>query len=607
MRHNLTSRFHGVARLGVCLAVLSLWGCGSEPVKAPEPTPTPPVVEQPPPAPVRDTLTLPPSAYSAQFLKADQLLADNQWMAASEVLATIPTSGRSPGDGIYITYLQARIAFIRGKQGQALAMLDTLNYPGIDPAQRYRILNLRRYILQMSGDYLESARLGDEALRMASAADAPALKRSIWHDLQRINTVQLEEAASAAAVDPRWQNWLELALLTRAPLAAQLQSLPLWLQTNPQHPAANPLPGGLGYLLNPPPGIQKAALILPLSGRLAAAGRAVRDGYMAGYYAARESGSPPMEVMILDQDSYGSASAAYDAALARGASVVVGPLSKEAVAELGSKTDRTIPVLALNRLDAEEVTTPGSSALVQFALAPEDEARDVASLAYGQGARSALILRPAGDWGSKVAEALIGRWQELGGNIANSVTYSGREDYSDSVKEALGIPASEQRAQEIRNTLGANLEFNARRRQDVDAIFLLSSNGAEARSLKPLLAFHYAASVPVYAISSIYSGIADPRDRDLDGVRFVEMPWLLGGSAELKNAIAAGKTGSDSFTRLNALGADAYLVQSQFLRLQAGADVLFRGSTGLLRMDPQLQIERELVLAEFDDGVVKPQ
>jgi outer membrane PBP1 activator LpoA protein len=85
------------------------------------------------------------------------------------------------------------------------------------------------------------------------------------------------------------------------------------------------------------------------------------------------------------------------------------------------------------------------------------------------------------------------------------------------------------------------------------------------------------------------------------------MPWLLGGGAELRDAIAAGNTGSDSYSRLNALGADAFLVQSQFLRLQAGADALFRGNTGLLSMDPQLQIERELILAEFDDGTVTRQ
>jgi outer membrane PBP1 activator LpoA protein len=264
-------------------------------------------------------------------------------------------------------------------------------------------------------------------------------------------------------------------------------------------------------------------------------------------------------------------------------------------------------VLALNRLDGAGALAPGSSALVQFALAPEDEARDIASLAFGAGARNALLMRPQGDWGSKVAQALTERWGELGGTIANSVTYSGREDYSATVKEALDIPASEQRAQAVRELLATNIEFNARRRQDVDVIFLLSGNGAEARSLKPLLAFHYAGSVPVYATSSIYSGVADPRDRDLDDINFVETPWLLGENPQLKNAIVAGRTGTDSYSRLNALGADAFLVQSQFRQLQGGADALFRGNTGLLTMDPQLHIQRELVLTTFEEGAIKPQ
>ena len=286
---------------------------------------------------------------------------------------------------------------------------------------------------------------------------------------------------------------------------------------------------------------------------------------------------------------------------------MVGPLSKEAVAELGSRADRSIPVLALNRMDAEDAVIQGGSAMVQFALAPEDEARDIAELAFGQGARNALIIRPQGEWGSKVAQALLERWQTLGGAVANSVTYSGREDYSASVKEALGIPASEHRAQAVRDILATEVESNARRRQDIDVVFLLSSNGAEARSLKPLLAFHYAGSLPVYAISSIYSGIPDPRDRDLDGINFVETPWLLGASPELKDAIAAGRTGTQSYTRLNALGADAFLVQSQFRQLQAGADALLRGNTGLLTMNPQLQIQRELLLTTFDGGAIEQQ
>ncbi|MCB0246418.1 MAG: penicillin-binding protein activator, partial [Anaerolineae bacterium] len=85
-----------------------------------------------------------------------------------------------------------------------------------------------------------------------------------------------------------------------------------------------------------------------------------------------------------------------------------------------------------------------------------------------------------------------------------------------------------------------------------------------------------------------------------------EMPWLLGANPELKQTIAAGRGNGASYTRLNALGADAFLLQTQFRRLQAGPDALLRGNTGLLSMNPQLQIQRELVLSTFDEGAVQP-
>ena len=41
--------------------------------------------------------------------------------------------------------------------------------------------------------------------------------------------------------------------------------------------------------------------------------------------------------------------------------------------------------------------------------------------------------------------------------------------------------------------------------------------------------------------------------------------------------------------------------------LQAGPDVLLKGNTGLLSMNSQLQIQRELSLATFDGSVLTPQ
>ena len=72
----------------------------------------------------------------------------------------------------------------------------------------------------------------------------------------------------------------------------------------------------------------------------------------------------------------------------------------------------------------------------------------------------------------------------------------------------------------------AELEFEPRRRQDIDIVFM-AAFPAGARQLMPQLAFHHGADLPVHATSHVWSGVPDPaNDRDLDGVVFGDMPWL---------------------------------------------------------------------------------
>lgn len=601
MTHSSPTQALRFSLLGLMLPLLFLTGCGSAPEQ--ETTPEQPViVPQEPEGQPGAALTLPPSEFSEQFSTAEALLARFNWMSAASTLEELPVEQLSANDRVYMQYLQARIAWTRGNTAQASAILEQLDYPGMNLALQYRILNFQRHILEMGGDNLASAQLGDRILRMAPASDTPALRRSIWRDLERLDDADLRKAL-AAATDPQWRGWLQLALIDQNQLTDSRLELFNWRSQNPVHPAAIDMPGGLAHLLEDSPKLDTVALLLPLSGRLSPAGKAVRDGYMASYYTARSNGAASHEVVLLDTDTYTSANSAYDEALAKGADLVVGPLSKAAVSELHARPERTVPILALNRIDAAQPV--GGSALVQLSLAPEDEAGRIAELAFGQGARSALVVRPAGAWGSKMEKALRERWRELGGGVASTATFESRDKYSANIKNSLGLSASEQRARNVRDMLATNVEFTARRRQDLDVVFLLARSGAEARSLKPLLAFHYAGGLPVYSTSSIYSGIPDNRDRDLDGINLVETPWLLGSSPALRVAIAAGDTGSDSYTRLNALGADAYLLQTNFSRLQAGPDALLRGNTGLLSMDPRLRIERELPLATFDGGELK--
>ncbi|MFV0278889.1 MAG: penicillin-binding protein activator [Parahaliea sp.] len=546
--------------------------------------------------------SLPESVHAREFQFAEAYLAAFDWPQAERSLEAV----REPldtNDLTYYRYLQARIAWLHGRQREASALLEGLPLPQTAPALVDKVVNFQRHRLHVVGNYRESARLGSRLLAQDPLqAAASTLKRNIWRDLSHLPAEQLGDDGSS---DPQWRDWLALARITAAEhnASALEPALRRWREAHPEHPAAHPLPGGLGALLDQPLNPKTVALLLPLSGRLAPAARAVLEGYLAAFY--EEYGSAGQrELLVLDTNAHPSAAAAYDEAVRRGASLVVGPLSKQGVTELGRLAQRPVPVLTLNRSD--ESFDPGTTALVQLSLSPEDEAATLARMAWGQGARQALIVRPAGDWGDKLEAALLPQWRALGGSAVGSTTYTGSESYSDSIKQLFQVQTSEQRAQDIRAMLATDIQYKPRRRQDFDAIFLLSGSPAEARALKPLLAFHYAGDVPVYASSAIYSGIPGRGDRDLNGIRLAELPWLLGTNPGIRVAIAAGGTGSDRYTRLNALGTDAYLLQSRFAQLQAGADALLRGSTGLLSMDPELRILREPLPATFDGGHLKP-
>jgi len=587
--------------LAVALAALWLWGCAGKPEKeTPEPVDETPAKQQP--APRRETsATLPPSRYSEVFNSAEQSLARFDWMQASVTLDELPPGNLGTDDYAYRTYLESRIAYIRGQQREALALLDQLSLAGIHPALQYRILSFKHYILEKQGDWLASAQLADQILALAPHDTTAAWKRTIWLNLERTGKTQLL-AAQASAIDPRWRGWLNLALICRDSVYSPSPALTAWRRDNPGHPAADPLPGGLDYQLAALAHSDKVAVMLPLSGGLEAAGKAVLNGFLAAYYAHSAEGEVTDELLVIDVNAFPSASAAYDHAVSQGATLVVGPLTKEALADLATRLERPVPVLALNRID--EVLPASGNALVQLSLSPEDEAVSAADIAFGTGARRAAILVPSDDWGGKMEAVVRERWTKLGGTVASSAGYTTYDDYSDSVTSLLALGASAQRAKDLRALLGTDIEFTPRRRQDVDVVFLLSRQGAEARSIKPLLAFHYAGDLPVYTLSNVYSGLPDERNQDLNGIFLVETPWLLGANPGLRVTLAAADLGG-TYTRLNALGADAYLVQSGFARLQGGADAVFRGNTGLLTMDPTLTIHRELSLATFDKGVMR--
>ena len=98
---------------------------------------------------------------------------------------------------------------------------------------------------------------------------------------------------------------------------------------------------------------------------------------------------------------------------------------------------------------------------------------------------------------------------------------------NEAMGKLLGSGSSDQRIRSIERAFDLPVDARGRGRTDFECIFMLAPDPATARTWRPLLVFHMTGDVPVYATSAINDGEDDTRNRDLNGVMFVETPAML--------------------------------------------------------------------------------
>ena len=272
MRHP-SRRAHAAALL--VLATL-LHGCAGAPSQ--QGTEAPAQAVEPVGPDPENFLALPPSAHRAQFNAAERALAAFDWMQASLALAALPVDELDADDAAYLHYLRARVAWVRGNRDSALDELRQARAATANPALLYRSRTFAFYMLSLRGEHIRAAQEATLLMQRVPEAQRADWKRHAWRELNRADTQALRTALEQAA-DTGWLAWLQLALDCRETDPA----LDAWLARYAQHPAANPLPGGLQDLQSAATGTQRTALLLPLSGRLAPAGRAVLDDVMESF------------------------------------------------------------------------------------------------------------------------------------------------------------------------------------------------------------------------------------------------------------------------------------------------------------------------------------
>lgn len=331
----------------------------------------------------------------------------------------------------------------------------------------------------------------------------------------------------------------------------------------------------------------RIALLLPLrSARLAGAAEAVRAGFMA---AVERDGSGFKVDLVSTGDTSADALDAYGRAVA-GADVVVGPMLRSAVGALaGSRPAAVRPTIAL--------TAPESAAEAQLAQLPpwllvaalsvELEARQAAEWAAREHPHGrALVLTGGAAWAQRAAAAFEARWTELG-----------------HTSQRFTLPA----------TLPAGGRMAAlddlKTRQDIDPpeLFFAALDLAELRAVRSVAG----STVPCYGGSSINPGRAPGSAPELDGVRIVDLPFVVlpDHPAVMVFPRPLHPLNPDQaldMERLYALGIDAFYLARALVR-EPGARLAIDGVSGRLDLvrdaNPGgLRLRRREATVVYHDG-----
>jgi outer membrane PBP1 activator LpoA protein len=470
---------------------------------------------------------------------------------------------------------------------------------------------------------LEVAGLAQFALNQPVEAIRNLSEREVWLDdidVIRANqqTLWLNLFAVPSNLPPTGDEivdgWLALAPIARITSEQERKSALLqWRSAWLRHPAARILLTDLlGSDAERP---RQIALLLPLSSAAREEARAIRDGFLAAHMlASNETGfggtdtanvlaSNELTVRVYDTGTIG-AEQAYLQAQIDGADFVVGPLFRNSVQAVLLQSG-LIPTLLLNHTLTDEEIFANT---YQFALAPEDEAVAVARRAIALGQRRAVVLLPSNDRGYRIFNSFQNEYEALGGEVLEFMGYDGViGTYGERISMLLNLDRSNARERTLQANLREDLEFAPRRRQDIDMVFLIGS-AADGRQLAPQLEFLYAGDIPTYAISEIHDLNARGRDADLNRIIFPQVPWLIAPDMDalrLQQTIEARwPERSAPMARFFGMGVDSYRIVNTLYRDPFFTSVA--GSTGLLRMDPQGRIHRDLPFAQFRGGSVQP-
>ncbi|MDO6568388.1 penicillin-binding protein activator [Alteromonas sp. 1_MG-2023] len=626
--------------MATATSVLYLAGCGStpEPTSAPKVATTEPVKAQ-----VEQNITPEHKLVEAKKVwlqtrdkvKRDTLLLDAVGLYIAQ------------GDRI----LAQQILFEMKQDGVATSLQDSYaihvamayqNDPSSSPAQLTTMLEdvnsspaLTAKLAELQADLYAKQGLWAKAANSVLSTELEDEQKvaQVWTFL---NQIPADELTKSENQYPKLQPFFALRQLTieNARNPQQLkQSIGQYKQVYAGHMLSQHLPKDVAIAEElAAPQIRELVVLLPLSGRLAATGETVKDGIMAGYYQQLQQTSNPNSLPAIRFVDTTNADTETMIAAIGDAKFIVGPLLKETVEKLIPALPPGVNMLALNRPDEmpimldssasvnseplspeavnteSEMPSSAAPAVNYFALAPEDEANQLAEFIYSKGFRAPIVIAAQSNLYQRMNDAFKTRWntlheQEVQARRANitSVTFNDSESLREGITQALDVAQSNQRINQIEYMTNEEVYNMPRSRRDIDAIVAFASP-QDTQLLNPIIEAslnpYDGKQVPVYATSrSMDYNSGKNQWRDLQNVRFIDMPWMMPDHKWQQLAQETKQTWPDRSTlqnRLFAFGVDAYELLPQLGMLNTLSYITFDGLTGTLTLNENSEVERNL-------------
>ena len=412
--------------------------------------------------------------------------------------------------------------------------------------------------------------------------------------------------------------------------SSRQQAIVFWRLQHPTHPLSINLPNGVkGYVAQSLNDVRNIAVLLPLSGRVQVQGDAIKQGIMTAYFAKLENintnnpGQVIPNIRFLDTGSDNDAFVSpeitpeglmqYD--------IVIGPLLREHV---NLVKDFNLPdsmLVYLNRLSTEASMTESSnntsdtSAKVYFALAPEDEATQLANLMKKQGIRTPIIISNGSSLSRRMIDTFNQQWIALKGldqiKPPKIVTFSDNKGLRIGITAALDVLQSQRRISQMTSLTTETVHSVTRNRRDVDA-FVVFALPQQVELLNPIIeasiSLFTERTIPVFATSYSYQHQLNKNSiRDLRNLVFVDMPFLM--PAQRESALAQQvddiwNNPPSSFLRLFAFGYDAFQFSEKMQQLAYFSHTDLKGLSGKLTVNNQRQVTRSLPSAVIQNDSI---